>query len=451
MSVSLLSSTAMALVLSALATDIAPPQAFDLQRLAVRTSASGDWTHRRVDRAELEKIVDQTLEAASNAPVPEPPDWARKPWDLRRTTPDTFADMIAAKKKRTLYHAANRRWVLESALNSPAPLRERMWLFWMDYFAIHNTDYAPHTVWDLQALHAGALGDYRELLRIFSRSFSAQETLNLDKNRIGHPNENFARELLELYSLGPEYYTQGDVTEIARAFTGWRLSSRTGWFMEWPPWHDYGVKTVLGKSGRLDGDDVLEIIYAHPRFSERLVERMWREFVSPKPDPEAVQRLSRDFRVDYDVRKLLRALLLEPAFWAEENREALVKSPVELVVDSLRNRGVRGDHGAALDAWTSLMGQTLLAPPDVKGWRGYTEWLTVGTLDARLAFSRFLRFGIDASMLSTLSASSSTMLMTVPEEELLASQEALWRALEKTTVTGERNGDEVFMPGYQLK
>jgi uncharacterized protein (DUF1800 family) len=397
------------------------------------------------------EVTDALLEDSRSPSPPQHPDWARKPWDWRRVQPDTVQDMVGSRKKRPEYRAATRRSVLESVLNTSAPLRDRMWLFWMSYFAIFNADYAPHTVWDLQELYDESLGDYRELLRWFSRSFSAQQTLDLEKNRAGNVNENFARELLELYSLGPGYYTQRDIRETARAFTGWRRSGRTGWFLKWPPWHDYGLKTVLGTTGRLDGNDVLAILYDHPRFAEHLVERLWLEFISPTPDPAALKRIADAFRADYDIRKLLHELLSQPAFWSPQNRQALVKSPVDLVVGALHRRGVRGAHGAAMDAWTAAMGQPLLRPPDVKGWRGHTEWLTVGTLETRLQFSHFLRSGPDSSILATLAGLRSSMMMTLPEEQELPPQEALWQALEATPLPPGDDPDEVFAPQFQLK
>jgi uncharacterized protein (DUF1800 family) len=208
--------------------------------------------------------------------------------------------------------------------------------------------------------------------------------LDSASNRKAQPNENFAREVMELFTLGEGHYTERDVKEAARAFTGWSLDPEAGEFMFRRLQHDEGVKTVLGREGNLRGEDVLDVLLAHPRTAEHVVEKLWREFVSPSPEPAQVKRVARIYRDSgYDTKVALRGLLTSDAFYAPENRAALIKSPVELVVGTLRQfRFVTGDMLPFAFAVAQL-GQNLFAPPNVKGWPGGEAWINTTTLLAR--------------------------------------------------------------------
>ena len=211
--------------------------------------------------------------------------------------------------------------------------------------------------------------------------------LDVAQSRKGQPNENFAREVMELFTLGEGQYTEQDIKEAARAFTGWSLDRETGQYLFRPGLHDPGVKTVLGRSGRFDGDAVLDIILAQPQTSQYITARLWREFVSAEPDPREVKRIAQIFRgQDYDVKSALRALLLSDAFWAPDNRGTLVKSPVELVVGTVRQLEVTPGAALPFAVVSSGMGQNLFAPPNVKGWPGGEAWINSNTLLARKQF-----------------------------------------------------------------
>src|SRR5208337_25648 len=156
-----------------------------------------------------------------------------------------------------------------------------------------------------------------------------------------HPNENFGRELTELFTLGEGAYTEQDVREVARAFTGWRVDHATGAAIFDPRRHDDGVKIILGRTGAWDGDAAIDIILDRPETARFIVTELWREFVSPIPDPRVAETLAAQFRDDgYQVRPLLRALLLTDAFWAPSGWGTMVKSPVELAVGTARLLGI---------------------------------------------------------------------------------------------------------------
>jgi uncharacterized protein (DUF1800 family) len=203
-------------------------------------------------------------------------------------------------------------------------------------------------------------------------------------NRTGSPNENFAREVMELFTLGEGHYGERDIKEAARAFTGWSLDRRTGEFRFYRFLHDGGEKTVLGRHGRFDGDEVLDILLAQPATAEFITTKILREFVSLDPDPAEVARLATGFRASgYDIKSLLRALFTSQAFYAPERRAVLVKSPVEFTVGTLRRFDIHPQDLRPLALANRNLGQDLFGPPNVKGWPGGEAWINSSTLLAR--------------------------------------------------------------------
>jgi uncharacterized protein (DUF1800 family) len=198
------------------------------------------------------------------------------------------------------------------------------------------------------------------------------------------PNENFAREVMELFTMGEGHYGERDVKEAARAFTGYSLDRETGTYRWRPLLHDRGEKTVLGRTGRFEGKDVIDILLARPETAEFVTGKLWREFVSSVLDAKEVQRLATVFRdARYEVKPLMRAMFLSDAFWSDANRGVLVKSPVELVVGTLRLFQVQPmDLRPAVIACAAL-GQNPFAPPNVKGWPGGEAWINSSTLLGR--------------------------------------------------------------------
>jgi uncharacterized protein (DUF1800 family) len=202
---------------------------------------------------------------------------------------------------------------------------------------------------------------------------------------------------MELFSLGEGHYTEQDIKEAARAFTGWSIEPETGEFRYRPFLHDAGEKTVFGRSGALDGDLVLDLLLARPETSRFVAAKLWREFVSPAPADEReraeLERAARTFReTGYSISAALRDLLMSDAFWAPANRGTLVKSPADLVVGTLRQ--FRIDYSDPLPFVLAMrqLGQDLLAPPNVKGWPGGEAWISSKTLLARRQFvERLLR------------------------------------------------------------
>jgi uncharacterized protein (DUF1800 family) len=273
--------------------------------------------------------------------------------------------------------------------HTPSPLTEKMTLFWHNHFVSSDQKVrAPQLMYrQNMLLRTHALGNFGTLLHEIARDPAMVIYLDNASNRKERPNENFAREVMELFTLGEGHYTENDIKEAARAFTGWGVDIERGEFVFRAAVHDDGAKSFLGHDGNLNGEHVLDILLEHPRTAEYVVEKLWREFVSTTPDAAEVKRVARIFKESrYDIRAALRALLTSDAFYAPQNRAALIKSPVELVVGTLRQFDFSGTDMLPFALTTAQLGQNLFAPPNVKGWPGGEAWINSTTLLRRKQF-----------------------------------------------------------------
>ncbi|MBZ0167518.1 MAG: DUF1800 domain-containing protein, partial [Candidatus Omnitrophica bacterium] len=233
-------------------------------------------------------------------------------------------------------------------------------------------------------LRQHALGHFDKMLHAIAKDPAMILFLDNQSNRKGAPNENFAREVMELFTLGEGHYTEADIKDAARAFTGWTVDQRYRTFTKRQRQHDDGTKRVLGKRGNLDGEDVLKILLERPETAMFITEKLWREFISPDPDPKELTRLAAVFRSrDYDISALMQAILTSDHFYAPENRTSLIKSPVEYIAGLLRQFKVRPTDLEPLTNLSRGMGQDLFNPPNVKGWPGGTNWINSNTLTMR--------------------------------------------------------------------
>jgi uncharacterized protein (DUF1800 family) len=264
-----------------------------------------------------------------------------------------------------------------------------MTLFWHNHFVSsqQKVRYVQLMYRQNLLLRQHALGNFAALLHAAAKDPAMILYLDSASNRKGQPNENFAREVMELFTMGEGQYGEADIREAARAFTGWSIEPETGEYRWRPFLHDEGQKTVLGASGNFDGDAVLDILLARPATAEFITRKLWREFVSPLPDEREVRRIAARFRESgYDTRTALRWLLLSPAFWSQEARGSLVKSPADLVVGTVRSFQFQTGDALPFAMVTASLGQNLFAPPNVKGWPGGEAWINSSTLLARKQF-----------------------------------------------------------------
>ncbi|MBL3527114.1 MAG: DUF1800 domain-containing protein [gamma proteobacterium endosymbiont of Lamellibrachia anaximandri] len=331
-----------------------------------------------------ESAVEQLVAAADTAILLTPPEWVdTPPPDRRYLRALNSAEKKALRKQWRQRGIALQAWWMRQMLTSESPLAERMVLFWHNHFtsSMKKVKWIPLIFRQHETVRRHALGNFRDLLQAMARDPAMLRYLDGAVNRRKNPNENFARELLELFTLGEGYYTEVDIKAAARAFTGWSIDRRSGKFRYFSRWHDDGEKLFLGRRGRFDGDDILRILLDHPRTAITITDKLWREFISPVPDPYEIKRLAKLFREsDYQLRPLLKALFNTDQFRAVENRGSLIKSPVELLIGTLHQLEISVESGRLLALASRRLGQDLFNPPNVKGWPGGEYWINADTL-----------------------------------------------------------------------
>ncbi|MBB4663182.1 DUF1800 domain-containing protein [Conexibacter arvalis] len=282
-------------------------------------------------------------------------------------------------------------WWLDRMVRGNRPLVEKMTLFWHDHFATAEQD-TPLMLAQNRLFRRHALGAFRPLLRDVTRDPAMQLWLSLADSTKEHPNENYARELMELFTLG-RGYTERDVREASRALTGFRSKwGRNG--LEWIRYdserHDGGVKQILGRQGRFGVDDVLDLVCDHPRHAPFLVEKLWRFFVATPPSAATVRGLARTYRRSgLRIKPVVRQILEHPALYRDLGDGDLVKWPVVYVAGALRTTGTPITHDYPVWLLPS-MGQQLFRPPSVAGWDWGAEWMSSNAMRQRFAFANYL-------------------------------------------------------------
>jgi uncharacterized protein (DUF1800 family) len=275
-------------------------------------------------------------------------------------------------------------WWLDKMVHTNRPLQEKMTLFWHGHLtsALKKVK-DPNLLQAQNALfRANALGNYGEILRAISRDGAMIRWLDLQTNRKGAPNENYARELMELFTLGVGNYSEDDVDEVARAFTGWSATP-DGQFVFRAMQHDFDQKTILGQTGPFDGDDVSDMLAASPVTARFMASKLFRFFAYPNPEPEVVGRFADVYLASSgSIKAVVEAILRSPEFSSERAYRALIKSPTELIVGALRTLGADNVPPQAVGAMR-LLGQELFNPPNVAGWFGNRSWINAATLLGR--------------------------------------------------------------------
>ncbi len=282
------------------------------------------------------------------------------------------------------------RWWLLRMAYTARPLEEKFTLFWHGLLTSSLTRApAPLMLGQNRFLREHALADYRTILKGIARDPAMMRWLDISGSVRGRPNENYARELMELFTLGVGNYTEQDVREAARAFTGYTVD-RDGRVTFNRSRHDDGPKTVLGRTGHWGPDDIVDIILDQPAAATFLAGKLLRFFVRPDPSPAAVEEVARTLReTGYSVKAAVRKVFNLPEFRSPGAYRALVKSPAEYAAGAIRGLGAETD-GAGLPALVGQMGQTLFNPPNVAGWPGGPAWLNTATWLARLNFANWL-------------------------------------------------------------
>lgn len=344
------------------------------------------------------------------------------------------------------------RWWALRLLLTNTPAREKLTLFWHDHFAVsgEKVEFGPMMLGYLDVLRTYGVGSFRQLLGAVSTCPAMLRWLDGDTSIKGRPNENFARELLELFTLGIGNYTEKDVQEVSRAFTGWSLrnlyrggdlNARRAQLSDAlrddrpliastysAELNDDGVKTILGKTGRLDGNQVLDMLAARPETARLICSKLWSFYAYPNPEPAVLQRLTKVFfEAKYHIKPVLMAIVQSKEFWSPKCVRSLVKCPVDFTVAFMRQSGIRerllarrpADAGpmtplqneirGVADALTAVMnkqGMLLLYPPDVDGWHWGTGWVSPAMMIERIRFAEVVtRNGILAEVLKPAATS----------------------------------------------
>ncbi len=311
-------------------------------------------------------------------------------------------------------------------LITQTPLREKLTLFWHDHFATsaQKVDSASAMVQHIDTIRTFCMSKFEELLLAMSQDPAMIYWLDNQLNIKDKPNENYGREIMELFSLGIGNYTEKDVQEVARAFTGWGYGTTTRQILTVPKnrikfifdanRHDPGVKTILGNTGEWNGDEVCGLLASHPATALNITKKMWEFFAYPNPEPALLERLAKLYR-DNGLRAsvLVRAIMESPEFYSEKAFRKIYKDPISFTVSTLRQLGVgaglndrikeassepdektrqRKIVAASVPAYAALqanksMGLELMMPPDVSGWNWGAAWISSATMVERMKWS----------------------------------------------------------------
>jgi uncharacterized protein (DUF1800 family) len=348
--------------------------------------------------AAVHDLIDVKNDAAN---VP-PPDWA-KPQNLRairmeiKAAKDSGGNFQEKARQLRLMEGENvldlRRWWLDRMINGPAPLLEKMTLFWHGHFAtsIQKVRDAYFMWLQNDTLRRNALGNFGALVKKISRDPAMMIYLDLQQSRKEHPNENWARELMELFTVGIGNYSEQDIRESARAFTGYRVDMTTQQFRFAPLQQDLGQKTFMGHTGPLSGDDIIDILVKKPACAQFIGRKLWRYFVEDEPSPQIVDVVAERLRAhNYEMKPVLREIFSSAEFYSDRAMQTQIKSPVQYIVQT--SKLLETQLPAPIVAQNAMrqMGQILFAPPNVKGWDGGKTWISTSTLLFRYNFANYL-------------------------------------------------------------
>ena len=329
-------------------------------------------------------------------------------------------------------------WWADRMINSPRPLEEKMTLFWHNHFANNETKVRDYRKLLLQnkTFRFHATGNFKKLIIATAKDPAMLYFLDAGQNIKGSPNENFAREIMELFTLGVGNYEEIDIREAARAFTGWNTNDLE--FVVNENQHDDDIKTILNKTGNFSGEDVIDILLAQDAASRFIATKIYKEFVNDKVNNDIIEDYAKILKSNnYELKPLLSAIFLSKDFYSHQNVGSHIKSPVELVISTYRKLGLNDTPGVPdFNQSTTSMGQTLFWPPTVAGWAGGRSWITPALLMERGNFARsFLYPDIDFIDKDFYS----------PDPKIIVMHKAIREGADITSATKSSNGGESMM------
>jgi hypothetical protein len=302
-----------------------------------------------------------------------------EPWENRLDEPERTELANRRINRERVQQAELRRWWLKRMAQSPRPLQEKLTLFWHDHFAVqYEKLYLTHILYEQNELfRAFGCDNFAGLLHGIVHDPAMILYLDNHANFKGAGNENLGREILELFSLGEgQGYTEDDMREAARCLTGYNYDWATGRFRLIATRHDETEKNLFGNKGNWGGDELVDLILGHPSTAKYLAYKLFVLFAYEDPEPETIERLAHVLRSGgYDLRPMLRNLFLSERFYSDRARGTHIKGPVELVVGTLRDLGIKNADYGTVDSAVIQMGQYLFEPPNVAGWKENRAWI----------------------------------------------------------------------------
>lgn len=298
--------------------------------------------------------------------------------DLRNNP--SLAQELRIKSRKKLLNL-NQTWI-NQMVNPKELLREKMTLFWANHFVCKDNNVVFAQKFN-NTLRTHALGNFKAFVKAISKEAAMLKYLNGKQNIKNRPNENFARELMELFTLGEGHYSETDIKESARAFTGYNHDFN-GNFKFRANQHDDNLKTFFDKTGDFSGDDIIDIILEDKQCAIYISDKIYRYFVNPKPNKIHIDAMADVFYKDYNIENLMRFVLLSDWFYAEENRGSKIKSPIEYIIGMFNTVPVKFEKEKGILKIQKLLGQILLDPPNVAGWKGDKAWIDANTIMVRL-------------------------------------------------------------------
>ncbi len=331
----------------------------------------------------LSQLVEQLL---APQPTPQPPGWVH---NLPYPTPLTTQQQADYRN----WIRELREWWIRLMVTQPLSLTEKMTLFWHGHFATqYSTVQVPQYHYKLNALlRRYALGNFKDMVKAVTVDPCMLIYLDGVRNRVGAPNENYARELMELFTIGIGNYTQSDVQNAAKALTGWIVRGLDAVFV--PSRYDNSVKVFMGQTGNFDGNQIIDIIFQQMETARFICRKLYQFLVYQVPDEAIVDQLAATFRTsNYELRPVLRQLLMSQHFFNELTMSAQISGPVERAVGAIRQLGISAaPYSNVVPSYVRVQaeafGQTLFEPPNVAGWPGHRQWINTTTLLARNQFT----------------------------------------------------------------
>jgi uncharacterized protein (DUF1800 family) len=350
----------------------------------------------------LAVMVRELVDVAADAANVSAPSWAH-PRNIRaarmeiraaKQQGENFKEKVRAMRMMEGEEILDlRRWWLERMMNGAVPLLEKMTLFWHGHFAT-SVQKVKDAYWmwlQNDTLRRNAFGNFAVLTKKMSRDPAMMIYLDLQQSRRERPNENWARELMELFTVGIGNYTEQDIREAARAFTGYRIDMTTQQSHFAPFQQDLGNKTFMGKSGPLSGDDIIDILVKQSACAQFIGRKLLRYFVEDDPPLQLVDLIANRIRAhNYEMRPVLRELFSSAEFYSERAMRTQIKSPVQYLIQTSKLLETQLPSPLVAQNAMRQMGEILFAPPNVKGWDGGKAWISTSTLLFRYNFANYL-------------------------------------------------------------